>query len=160
MSDGVVAFQLNDGEKVEFTEEIATFYQPAPGSPDAQRLAEERKNQGVHHPERVPKLQLALSAGERIKVRYDPGNRHRAVIDQPPLQQKAVHDYIESLKFQKQRDAAVATTAPVPAGPPWVVPATCPICGAPVDQAKASKDPDPVCRFCKQPIPVKPLARS
>jgi hypothetical protein len=36
------------------------------------------------------------------------------------------------------------------------VPAHCPNCGAPVDQAKASRDPDPQCQFCHQPVPVSP----
>jgi hypothetical protein len=151
---------FNDGEKGEFTEELASLYQPAPGSPDALRLTDARKSQDLHHPERVPKMQLSLSAGERIVVRYDARNRHRLLIDRPALQKKAVHDYIESLSFQRKREAAVADKSPVAAGPPWEVPATCPNCGAPVDQAKASKDPDPMCRFCEQPIPVKPLARS
>jgi hypothetical protein len=44
-------------------------------------------------------------------------------------------------------------------GPPWVVPATCPNCDAPVDQATASMDPDPKCGYCHQPLPVQPRAR-
>ena len=31
-----------------------------------------------------------------------------------------------------------------------------PDCGAPVDQAKAWRDPDPFCGFCHQPVPVEP----
>ncbi len=43
-------------------------------------------------------------------------------------------------------------------GPPWVVPATCHICGAAVDKAKAEMEPEPHCRFCHQPLPVEPRA--
>jgi hypothetical protein len=44
-------------------------------------------------------------------------------------------------------------------GPPWVVPAICPTCDAPVDQATATMDPDPKCAYCHQPLPVQPRAR-
>jgi hypothetical protein len=44
-------------------------------------------------------------------------------------------------------------------GPPWVVPATCPSCGAQVDQAQAAMDPAPQCAFCHQPLPAQPRAR-
>lgn len=39
------------------------IYQPAPGSPEAQRLAEVRGAQQLRHADRIPKLQLPLSAG-------------------------------------------------------------------------------------------------
>ena len=51
--------------------ELASLYQPAPGSPDALRLTDARKSQDLHHPERVPKMQLSLSAGERIFQQAD-----------------------------------------------------------------------------------------
>jgi hypothetical protein len=44
-------------------------------------------------------------------------------------------------------------------GPPWVVPANCPNCGAGVDQASAAMDLAPLCGFCQQPLPAKPRAR-
>lgn len=44
-------------------------------------------------------------------------------------------------------------------GPPWVVPATCPHCGAAVNQAKAAMDPEPRCEYCEQPLPAQPRAR-
>ncbi|HEY6787681.1 MAG TPA: hypothetical protein VI365_10250 [Trebonia sp.] len=44
-------------------------------------------------------------------------------------------------------------------GPPWVVPAICPTCGAAVDQAKAAMDLAPHCEFCHQPLPAQPRAR-
>jgi hypothetical protein len=44
-------------------------------------------------------------------------------------------------------------------GPPWVVPASCPTCGAAVDQAKAAMDLAPHCAFCHQPLPAQPRAR-
>jgi hypothetical protein len=44
-------------------------------------------------------------------------------------------------------------------GPPWVVPATCPTCGAAVDQAEAAMDLAPHCAFCHQPLPAQPRAR-
>jgi hypothetical protein len=70
---------------------------------------------------------------------------------------------LAEVREARQRPKAQPATQP-PArpgartGPPWVVPAHCPNCGAPVDQAKASRDPDPQCQFCHQPVPVQPPA--
>ena len=37
-----VCVTFKDGQTVEFSEELASLYQPAPGSPEARRLAEAR----------------------------------------------------------------------------------------------------------------------
>lgn len=154
MSQVRVSVRLHDGQQVEFSEELASLYQPAPGSPEAQRLAEARGAGQLRHPDRIPKIQLPLSAGERVPVRYDPAHPGRMVLDVPAMQKRALHDYIQQAQKPKQQqpDRAGAET-----GPPWVVPARCPDCGAPVDQATASRDPDPKCEFCRQPLPVSPL---
>ena len=152
-----VEVSFKDGQTVQFGQELANLYQPAPGSQEARRLAEVRGAEQLRHPDRIPKIQLPLSDGVRVPVRYDGANRARLVIDVPALQQRALHDYIE--REQKPKGQPAARKAVV-AGPPWAVPAHCPNCGAPVDQAKASRDPDPLCPFCVQPIPVTPLSLS
>ncbi len=150
-----VSVRFKDGETAEFIEELASLYQPAPGSPQAQRLAEVRGAEQLRHPDRIPKIQLPLSAGERVPVRYDAADRRKLVIDVAALQKRALHDYIEREQKPKAPPTARQGTR---SGPPWVVPAHCPNCGAPVDQARASADPDPLCPFCHQPVPVSPLA--
>ncbi|MGE5291000.1 MAG: hypothetical protein ACM3ML_28150 [Micromonosporaceae bacterium] len=137
-------------QTVEFTEELANLYQPAPGSQEARRLAEVRQAQQLRHADRIPKIQLPLSDGERVPVRYDAADRNRMVLDIPALRKRALHDYLQ--REQRPKAQAQART-----GPPWAVPAHCPNCGAPVDQAKASQDPDPLCQFCHQPVPVEPV---
>ena len=150
-----VTVSFKDGQTVEFSEALANLYQPAPGSPQAQRLAELRGAQQLRHPDRIPKIQLPLSAGERVPVRYDPADRSRLVLDVPALQKRALHEYVERERKPKEQ---------VPArrgggnGPLWAVPTHCPNCGAPVDQAKASMDRDPLCQFCHQPVPVRPVS--
>jgi hypothetical protein len=145
---------FKDGETIEFSEELANLYQPASGSPEAQRLAEVRGAEQLRHPDRIPKIQLPLSLGERVPVRYDAANRSRIVIDVPALQKRALHDYIQREKKPKGQSPALQGAG---TGPPWAVPTHCPNCGAPVDQAKASRDRDPLCRFCHEPIPVTPV---
>ncbi len=142
------------GETVEFSEELANLDQPAPGSPEARRLAEMRGAEQLRHPDRIPKIQLPLSVGERVPVRYDATDRSRIVIDVPALQKHALNDYI---RREQGRGSQAPALRGAGAGPPWAVPAHCPNCGAPVDQARASQDPDPLCRFCHQPVPVTPL---
>ena len=73
------------------------------------------------------------------------------MLDVPALQKRVMQAYIE--REQKPREPKPAP-AGARTGPPWIVPTRCPNCGAPVDQAKASRDPDPMCRFCNEPIPV------
>jgi hypothetical protein len=161
MSQVSVRVSFKDGrtvefsaETVEFSAELANLYQPAPGSPEARRLAEVRGAEQLRHPDRIPKIQLPLSVGEQVPVRYDAADRSRIVIDVPALQKRALHDYIQREQKPKGQPA-VRPGAGV--GPPWIVPAHCPNCGAPVDQASASQDRDPHCRFCYQPVPVSPV---
>ena len=141
-------------EKVEFSEELANLYQPAQGSPEARRLAEVRGAGQLRHPDRVPKIQLPLSVGERVPVRYDAADHGKIVIDVPALHKRALHDYIQR---EQRLQAQPAARQGAGIGPPWIVPTHCPNCGAPVDQAKASQDRDPFCQFCHQPVPVSPV---
>ena len=136
------------------THELASLYQPVPGSPEARRLAELRAAQQVRHPDRIPKIQLPLSGGQMVPVRYDASDRTRLVIDVAALQQRALRDYIKQEQRPKTEQNPKQQNAA--AGPPWVVPVHCPNCGAPVDQATASRAADPHCEFCSQPIPVAP----
>ena len=148
-----ISVRFSGDQTAEFSEELANLYQPAAGSPEARRLAEVRQAQQLRHADRIPKIQLPLSAGERVPVRYDAADRSRMVLDVPALRKRALQDYIE----REQRPKAQPPARPgARTGPPWVVPAHCPNCGAPVDQAKASQDPDPLCQFCHQPVPVSP----
>jgi hypothetical protein len=150
-----VVVEFPGSQRAEFSEQLANLYQPAPGSPEAQRLAAVRGAEQVRHPDRIPRIQLPLFAGETVPVRYDPADRSKLVIDVPALQKRALHDYLEREKKPKlKQPPGVAVT-----GPPWDVPTHCPNCGAPVDQARASRDADPGCPFCNQPIPVTPASR-
>ena len=151
MSQVRLSVRWKDGQTIEFSEELANLYQPPPGSPEAQRLAEVRGAEQLRHPDRIPKIQLPLSVGERVPVRYDAADRSKIVIDVPTLQKRALHDYIQHERKQQGQSPGQGARS----GPPWAVPAYCPNCGAPVDQAKASHDRDPVCQFCHQPIPVQ-----
>ena len=149
----VVQILLDGGGMVQFRQELANLYQPAPGSPDAERLVELRQGANVKHASRIPKIQLPLSAGCIVAVLGDLSNPSSLSIDEDALHASALNEYIRDQKARQPKPADPIT------GPPWEVPAVCPNCGAPVDQATASAERDPHCRFCEQPIPVKPLAR-
>jgi hypothetical protein len=146
-----VSVSFKDGQTVEFSQELANLYQPAPDSPEARRLAEVRGAEQLRHPDRIPKIQLPLSAGERVPVRYNAADRSLIAIDVPALQKRALRDYLQ--REQRPREQSPARQG-AGFGPPWAVPTHCPNCGAPVDQAKASRDNDPFCLFCHQPLPV------
>jgi hypothetical protein len=146
-----ISVNFKDGQRAEFSEELASLYQPEPGSQEAKRIAEARGAEQLRHPDRIPKIQLRLFGGEMVPLRYDAADRSRIVIDVPALQKRALHDYIQHERKQQGQSPGQGARS----GPPWAVPAYCPNCGAPVDQAKASHDRDPVCQFCHQPIPVQ-----
>jgi hypothetical protein len=153
MSQVRVSVSFKDGPATQFSEELANLYQPAPGSSEARCLAEVREAEQLRHPDRIPKIQLPLSLGEMVAVRYDTADPRKMVIDVPALQKRALHDYLR----QEQQPRGQSPARPgAGIGPPWIVPAQCPNCGAPVDQAKASQDRDPRCQFCQQPVPVRP----
>lgn len=98
-------------------------------------------------------------AGDVRAVRYDPAT-HAATFDltdksNSSSAQMAAADAMESaLLANKPAPLGEAIT-----GPPWVVPATCPTCGAPVDQATMAMQPTPKCAHCEPPLPVQPRAR-
>ena len=155
----IQVFFEEDHHMYEFGSELSNLYQAPQGSPAAKRLAEFRSKAGVKNPNKIPKI-LMFSEGSKVPVRYDAPHRTRFVVDGPALEMKALDEYLKIEEANIRRNAARAAKDAPPTGPPWDVPAICPTCGAPVDQAKASMAADPMCVFCHQPIPAKPLARA
>jgi hypothetical protein len=111
-----------------------------------------------HHPQ----------PGDVVKVTYDPKN-HKTEIQiegDPRYDPKLIR---ENSKQERAANAeALLNGAPVlsSAGvvhyldddePCWKVPATCPECGARVDQPTASMAEHPTCRYCAQPLPCEPV---
>lgn len=118
----------------------------------------------------------------RAEVRVDPGGRGWEELYQPeigdvrgflfnPATGETRFDMTDGRNSwaaqNAEADALMAQMLqdqPAPAGqavtgPPWIVPATCPTCGAAVDQAEASMELAPHCVFCHQPLPAQPRAR-
>jgi hypothetical protein len=117
-----VVVRFKGGPDVELSEELPSLYQPAPGSPAAQRLAQVRAADQVRHPDRMPKMQVPVSLGERIPVRYDAANPARAVIDRPALEKQALEYFIEQRAAERAgrgprgscRRPAVGGAGPLP----------------------------------------------
>jgi hypothetical protein len=151
-----VRAHLPDGSDAQFSEEVANLYQPASGTPEAERLVAVREEMGVGHPGRIPKIQLPVWAGSRVPVR---SHREKLSLDLAAVQRQALDDYVARARRPPDTTPAAASISPTkPLGPPWQVPSECPGCGAPVDQAIASQAADPSCPFCREPIPVQPIA--
>jgi hypothetical protein len=66
---------------------------------------------------------------------------------------KVVYDASDRTKIMG--DLAVAAAGHH--GVRWKVPATCPSCGAPVDQSTQSQAEHPTCNMCRTPLPCEPL---
>jgi len=107
--------------------------------------------------------------GDTVKVSYDPKN-HKTQIE---IGGDPRYDPALIRAGRKQQGAARRETllagAPAPAAagvvhytnvvddePRWVVPATCPECGARVDQSAQSMAEHPRCEYCSKPLPVEP----
>src|SRR6185437_12256818 len=61
-----ISVRFEDDQTAEFSEELPNLYQPAQGSTEARRIAEVRQAQQLRHADRIPKIQLPLSDGERV----------------------------------------------------------------------------------------------
>jgi len=106
--------------------------------------------------------------GDVVKVAYDPKN-HKTEIQiegDPRYDPKIIR---ANRKQQRAASAeALLSGAPLPAAtgvvhyvdddePRWKVPATCPECGARVDQSTASMADHPTCQYCAKPLPCEPV---
>ena len=92
----LVGVKFDDGQKVEFTEEITDFVLP-PAGDFAARLQ-------ALTAEPVP---LDLAAGNRIPVRYDPADRTRMWIDEPALHAEAMRRNAEAQQARNARAEAL-----------------------------------------------------
>lgn len=116
----------------------------------------------------------APQPGDLVKVLYEPkGHKTEIQIEGDPRYDPKL---IREQKQQKKQESAARAEAllsgaavPEPTGtgvvhgladdePRWKVPATCPECGARVNQSKASMAEHPQCEFCHQPLPCEPIA--
>lgn len=105
--------------------------------------------------------------GDVVTVAYDPKN-HKAEIlieGDPRYDPKLIR---EARKHDREAEAqALLGGAPAPTAsgavhyrngqPRWSVPATCPECGARVDQSTASTAEHPTCAYCAKPLPCAPV---
>ncbi len=108
--------------------------------------------------------------GEVVTVSYDPKSRKTEIhiegdprYDPKLIRAKAKQD-------RAARAEALLNGTPVPAAsgvvhhvvddePRWTVPATCPECGARVDQSTAAFAEHPACTYCAKPLPCQPAYR-
>ena len=112
------------------------------------------------------------SPGDIVKVTYDPKNRKTEIqIEGDPRYDPKIMRANRKQEKQEQhaRAQALLSGAPVPEpahvahfvnvddGPQWKVPATCPECGARVDQSTASMADHPTCQYCAKPLPCEPV---
>ena len=109
--------------------------------------------------------------GDLVKVLYE-SRSHKTEIQiegDPRYDPKLIRDKKKQQKQERAArteallsGAAVPETTGVVHGiddhePLWKVPATCPECGARVDQSKASMAEHPQCEFCHEPLPCEPV---
>jgi hypothetical protein len=100
----VVGVKFDDGQKVEFTEEISDLCLPPAGNLAARLEALSQ--------EPVP---LELNVGSKIPVRYDLADRTRMSIDEPALHDAALRKHAEAVQARHARaDAILEASEPVP----------------------------------------------
>jgi hypothetical protein len=92
----LIGVRFDDGQKVEFTEEITDFVLPPEGDFVAriQALTQDP-------------IPLSLSEGNQIPVRYDPADRNRMWIDVPALHEAAVRQHAEAQQARHTRAEAI-----------------------------------------------------
>jgi hypothetical protein len=99
--------------------------------------------------------------GEVRGFLYDPASGEVQLdMDDPRNSQKARESDLDRLMAEAdEEDPQPAAPGENVTGPPWIVPATCPNCSAPVDQATMAMETDPRCAYCHQPLPAQPRSR-
>jgi hypothetical protein len=104
----LVGVKFDDGQKVEFTQEIEDLCLP-PASDFAARIQ-------AFTQEPIP---LSLNVGDKIPVTYHPADRTRMVIDEPALHEAAMRRHAEVLQARRGRaDAILEASESVPANYP------------------------------------------
>jgi hypothetical protein len=89
----VVGVKFDDGQKVEFTEEITDFCLPGKG--------------GVLAAIGADPIPLPLTEGSKIPVRYDPGDRRKMWIDEDTLHEAAISKHAEAAERKRARAEAI-----------------------------------------------------
>jgi hypothetical protein len=113
----------------------------------------------------------APQPGDVVTVSYDPKNRKTEIqIEGDPRYDPKVRR-ANSKQRRTAEAEALLSGKPVPAAagvvhhlnvvdddePRWIVPATCPECGARIDQSRASMAEHPACPYCAKPLPCRPV---
>jgi hypothetical protein len=110
----LIGVKFDDGQKVEFTEEIEDFVLPPEGDFAARIRAFTQ--------EPIP---ISLSVGDKIPVWYDPRDRTRMAIDLPTLHEAAVRKHEQVVQKRHARAEAILDASdPVPGHPGGDLPLT------------------------------------
>jgi hypothetical protein len=100
----LIGVKFDDGQKVEFTEEVDDIVLPPEGDFAARILA------STQQPIPIP-----LNVGDKIPVCYDPGDRTRMAIDVPALHAAAVRRHEQAVQARHARaEAILEASDPVP----------------------------------------------
>ena len=103
----LIGAKFDDGQKVEFTEEITDVVLPPEGDFAARIMAFTQEPIGI-----------PLHVGDKIPVCYDPGDRTRMAIDIPALHEAAVRRHEQALQARHARAEKVLDASdPVPGHP-------------------------------------------
>jgi hypothetical protein len=103
----LIGVKFDDGQKVEFTEEVTDFVLPPEGD-FAARIAALAQ-------EPIP---ISLHVGDKIPVYYDPADRTRMAVDLPTLHAAAVRRHEQVLQARHARAEAILDASdPVPGRP-------------------------------------------
>ena len=101
----VIGVKFDDGQTVEFTEELVDFCTP-PANTFSERL------HALIGKDVVP---LSFTVGGRIPVRYDPNDRTKLSVDEPTLHDEATRKHMQAV--MARRAEAEATLADDRQGP-------------------------------------------
>ena len=100
----LIGVKFDDGQKVEFTEEVEDIVLPPQGDFAARIQAMTQ--------EPIP---IPLSVGDKIPVCYDPDDRTRMAVDVPALHEAAVRRHEQVLQKRHARAEAILDASdPVP----------------------------------------------
>jgi hypothetical protein len=124
-----------------------------PGGEDSFRVETKAKVPIFSHPH----------PGDLVRVTYDPKNHKTEIQIEGDLRYDPKLIRANEKQQRATTKEALLSGAPLPSAPAiaddpyenprWQVPATCPECGARVDQSTESMADHPTCLYCAKPLP-------
>jgi hypothetical protein len=147
-SGRVLDSQIMPGPKAPHPTIITVELHPEGGSPLRAEVCVIRGDRNHWNPDL-----FYPSVGDVTGFVFDPASGETRIDMTDPRNSTTAHRAAAEAWEARPSDQPVL----IDSGPPWFVPARCPLCNKPVNQAMAAREGQPHCMSCGRPLPAYPF---